>query len=195
LIQLEILVQEANKRKLGSRPEVKNQIDIQSKNILVHALRYDFMQKNPVKDDEIKAEYDRLINLNQNEYLARHILVNSENDAQKIIDQINGGAKFEDMAQQYSKDADSAKNGGSLNWSLPSSYVKPFADALNSLKKDEMTKKPVQTQYGFHIIKVEDIRPIKAPTLEEAKPRIQNMILERKFQAYIETLRKNAKVK
>lgn len=195
LINREILVQEANKKKLASTSSVKNQIEIARQSILIRALMADYLGKNPVSDADIKAEYDRVKAQNgDKEYHARHILVNTEEEAKNIIAQLNGGAKFEDLAKQ-SKDVGSAAKGGDLDWGSPANYVKPFSDGMVALQKGQITPTPVKTQFGYHVIKLEDVRPLQFPALEDLKPQIEKSLQEKKLQAYQENLRKKAKIK
>lgn len=194
LINREILVQEADKRGLTNTPEVKNQVDIARQSIVIRALIGDYLKKNPVTDAEIQAEYDRFkAQAGDKEYHARHILVPTEEEAKAIIAKLKNGAKFADLAKQ-SKDPGSAANGGDLDWASPASFVKPFADALTSLKKGEITQEPVKTQFGYHVIQLEDTRPAKVPTLDEVKPQIVQNLQQKKLQAFQDELRKKAKI-
>lgn len=194
LINREILAQEADKRGLGNTPEVKNQLDIARQSIVIRALVADYLKKNPVTDEEIKAEYDKLKSqASDKEYHARHILVEKEDEAKAIISKLKGGAKFDELAKQ-SKDPGSTASGGDLGWAAPASFVKPFADALTGLKKGELTETPVKTQFGYHVIKLEDTRPAKIPSLEEVKPQIAEGLQQRKLQAFQEELRSKAKI-
>jgi peptidyl-prolyl cis-trans isomerase C len=194
LINREILAQEADKRGLGSSQEVKNQLDIARQSIVIRALVGDYLKKNPVTDEEIKAEYDKLKSqASDKEYHARHILVEKEDEAKAIISKLKGGAKFNELAKQ-SKDPGSTANGGDLGWAAPASFVKPFADALTDLKKGQITETPVKTQFGYHVIKLEDSRPAKIPSLEEVKPQIAEGLQQRKLQAFQEELRSKAKI-
>lgn len=196
LVTREILLQEANRKKLGNTPAVKEQVELARQDILINALQADFVQKNPVSEAEIKAEYDRAKQaIGDKEYHARHILVPGEDEAKAIIAKLNGGASFEELAKQQSKDEGSASKGGDLDWSSPAKFVKPFADALASLQKGQVTQTPVKSQFGYHVIKVEDVRPLQFPTLEEIKPRIERNLQMKKLQAYQEELRAKAKVK
>ncbi|HSY28104.1 MAG TPA: peptidylprolyl isomerase, partial [Burkholderiaceae bacterium] len=128
-----------------------------------------------------------------NEYDARHILVDKEEDAKAIIVKLKGGAKFEDLAKQ-SKDTGSAANGGDLGWSNPNGFVKPFSDAMVALKKGQFTETPVKTQYGYHVIKLEDVRPAKVPTLEELRPQITQSLQQKGLEAYFAELKAKAKI-
>lgn len=194
LINREILIQEADKLGLTNSPEVKNQVEIARQSIAIRALVQDFLKKHPVSDADIKAEYDKFKSqAGDKEYHARHILVDKEEDAKSIITKLKGGAKFEDLAKQ-SKDPGSAANGGDLDWASPASFVKPFSDAMVSLQKGQITETPVKTQYGYHVIKLEDVRAAKIPTMEEVKPQIAEALQQKKLAAYQEELRKKAKI-
>jgi peptidyl-prolyl cis-trans isomerase C len=194
LINREILMQEADKRGLTSTPEVKNQAEIARQSIAIRALVQDYLKKNPVSDAEIKAEYDKFkAQAGDKEYHARHILVDKEDEAKAIIAKLKGGAKFEELAKQ-SKDPGSASNGGDLDWASPGSFVKPFSDAMVGLQKGQITETPVKTQYGYHVIKLEDVRAAKIPSLEEVKPQIAESLQQQKLQAFQEELRKKAKI-
>jgi peptidyl-prolyl cis-trans isomerase C len=194
LINREILLQEAEKQGVGTTPEVKSQLDLARQSIVIRALVQDYIKKNPVKDSDIKAEYDKFkAQAGDKEYHARHILVEKEDDAKSIISKLKGGAKFEDLAKQ-SKDTGSAANGGDLDWASPSSFVKPFSDAMVALKKGEVTDTPVKTQFGFHVIRLDDVRAAKVPAFDEVKPQIAEQLQQQKLQAYQMELRKKAKV-
>jgi peptidyl-prolyl cis-trans isomerase C len=194
LINREILIQEADKLGLGTSPDVKNQVDIARQSILIRALVTDYLKKHPVSDAEVKAEYDKFkAQAGDKEYRARHILVDKEDEAKAIITKLKSGAKFEDLAKQ-SKDPGSASNGGDLDWASPASFVKPFSDAMVGLKKGEYTDTPVKTQFGYHVIKLEDVRAAKVPALEEVKPQIAESLQQKKLQAYQQELRGKAKI-
>jgi len=194
LINREILVQEADKRGLSNTPEVKNQVEIARQSIAIRALVQDYLKKNPVSDAEIQKEYDKFkAQAGDKEYHARHILVDKEDEAKAIITKLKGGAKFEELAKQ-SKDPGSAGNGGDLDWASPGSFVKPFSDAMVALQKGQITETPVKTQYGYHVIKLEDVRQAKVPALDEVKPQVVESLQQQKLQAFQEDLRKKAKI-
>ncbi len=194
LINREILIQEADKKGLGTSPDVKNQIEIARQSIVIRALVTDYLKAHPVSDADVKAEYDKFkAQAGDKEYHARHILVEKEDDAKAIITKLKGGAKFEDLAKQ-SKDPGSAANGGDLDWASPASFVKPFSDAMVSLQKGQVTETPVKTQFGYHVIKLEDVRAAKVPTMEEVKPQIAESLQQKKLQAYQQELRGKAKI-
>jgi peptidyl-prolyl cis-trans isomerase C len=194
LINREILIQEADKQGLANNVDVKNQIEIARQAIVIRALVSEYLKKHPITDAEIKAEYDRFkAQAGDKEYKARHILVEKEEDAKAIIAKLKGGAKFEDLAKQ-SKDTGSAANGGDLDWASPASFVKPFSDAMVGLQKGQITETPVKTQFGYHVIRLDDIRAAKIPTLDEVKPQISESLQQKKLQAYQQELRAKAKI-
>jgi peptidyl-prolyl cis-trans isomerase C len=194
LINREILIQQAEKEGLGNNADVKNQVEIARQSIIIRALVTDYLKKHPVTDAEVKAEYERFkAQAGDKEYKARHILVEKEDDAKAIIAKLKGGAKFEELAKQ-SKDTGSAGNGGDLDWASPASFVKEFSTAMTGLKKGETTDVPVHTQFGYHVIRLDDVRPAKVPTFEELKPQIAESLQQKKLQAYQQELRAKAKI-
>lgn len=194
LINREILMQEADRLGLSQSPEVKSQLEMARQAIVIRALVADYVKKNPVSEADMKAEYDKYkAQAGDKEYHARHILVEKEDDAKAIIAKLKSGAKFEDLAKQ-SKDPGSAGKGGDLDWATPSSFVKPFSDAMVGLQKGQFTETPVHTQFGWHVIKLEDVRPAKVPSFEEVKPQIAEALQQQKLQAYQQELRKKAKI-
>ncbi|GAA4011226.1 peptidylprolyl isomerase [Actimicrobium antarcticum] len=194
LINREVLVQEADKLGLGNSADVKTQLEIARQSLVIRALVADYVKKHPVSDAEIKAEYDKFkATAGDKEYRARHILVEKEDEAKAIIVKLKGGAKFEELAKA-SKDPGSAANGGDLDWASPASFVKPFSDAMVGLAKGSYTETPVKTQFGYHVIKLEDTRAAKVPALEEVKPQISESLQQKKLQEYQQELRAKAKV-
>jgi len=193
LISREVLIQEADKQNIGSRADVKAAIDNARQSIIINAMLADYVKKNPVKDADIKAEYDKIKSaIGDKEYHARHILVDSEATAKDIIAKLKGGAKFEELAKQ-SKDG-SAQNGGDLGWASPATYVPEFSKAMVALQKGAITETPVKSQFGFHVIKLEDVRAAKVPPLEEVKQRVAEQLQQTQLAAYRESLVKKAKV-
>jgi peptidyl-prolyl cis-trans isomerase C len=188
LIMTQILSQEATKKGLNKRPEVAQQLDIDRQQVLARAYVTDFAQAHKPSDAEIKAEYESIKSqLGDREYKARHILLANAADAQDALAKLKKGEKFEDVAKAMSKDPGSKEKGGELDWASPSGYVKPFSDAMVKLEKGKYTTEPVQTQFGFHIIELEDTRELKVPALDEVKAnliqRIQQKMLEQEFKA------------
>ena len=195
VITREIFAQEAEKLGLMASDDYKNQMEIARQTVLISVLIDDFKKKNAVSDTELKAEYDKFAAANGGkEYKARHILVEKEADAKAIIASIKKGAKFEDIAKKQSKDPGSGANGGDLDWANPSSYVAEFTEAMLKLTKGQMTEVPVKTQFGFHIIRVDDIRNAQLPAFEELKPQIAQQIDQQRLGAYQQSLREKAKV-
>jgi len=193
LIGREVLIQEADKQGIGGRADVKAAIDNARQSIIINAMLADYVKKNPVTDAQVKAEYDRYkAQVGDKEYHARHILVGTEDEAKAIIAKLKGGAKFEELAKQ-SKDG-TAANGGDLDWASPASYVPEFSKAMVALQKGAITETPVKTQFGYHVIKLEDVRPAKVPPLEEVKQQVQESLQQRKLAAFREELMKKAKV-
>ncbi|WP_300088468.1 peptidyl-prolyl cis-trans isomerase [uncultured Nitrosomonas sp.] len=195
LITEEILAQEAIKKGLDRNQDVLTQIDLARQGILIRAYQADFMRNNPVSDSDLRKEYDSVkAQMGDKEYKARHILVETEQQAKDLIASLKKGGAFDKLAGEHSVDTGSKSNGGELGWSSSAVYVKPFADALTNLKKGETTNQPVQTPFGWHVIRLDDIRTAVPPSFEEVKPNMQQRVLQRKFAAMVESLRKNAKV-
>ncbi len=194
LIARELFVQEAEKKGLTRNAEVQRQLDNLRQDVLIRALIRDYLKANPVKDEEIKAEYEKVRKqAGDKEYRARHILVESEDDAKQIIDQLKKGAKFEELAKK-SRDTGSAQSGGDLDWNTPQTFVKEFSDAMVKLDKGKFTETPVKTQFGYHVIRLDDTREAKAPPLEEVRPQIQQEIERQRVQALQQSLRAKAKI-
>jgi peptidyl-prolyl cis-trans isomerase C len=195
VIAREIFVQEAQARGLDTTEDFKNQVEMNRQTILIRELFADFQKKNPVTDEEIKAEYDRFAAANAGkEYRARHILVEKEDQAKALIAQIKKGAKFEDLAKKNSKDPGSGANGGDLDWANAGSYVKEFSDALVTLTKGKVSETPVKTQFGYHVIRLDDVREAQLPKFDEVKPQIAQQMQQQKIGKYQEELRAKAKI-
>jgi peptidyl-prolyl cis-trans isomerase C len=195
LINREIVAQEAVKKGLDKQSEVAAQIDFTRQEILFNAYLRDYLRANPVTDDTMKKEYERIKpQLPAREYHARHILVDKEDEAKGLIAQIKKGGSFEKLASERSKDQGSKGKGGDLDWSPAERYVKPFADALKGLKKGQVTDPPVQTQFGWHVIRLDDERATKIPSFEEAKPELQQMMQRQALQKAVSDLRAKAKI-
>jgi peptidyl-prolyl cis-trans isomerase C len=162
--------------------------------VLIRAYMQDFVRAHPVSDADAHKEYDSIkAQLGSKEYKSRHILVEKEDDAKAIVAKLQKGEKFEELAKQ-SKDPGSKEKGGDLGWSAPSAYVKPFSDALTKLEKGAFTAIPVKSDFGYHVIKLEDVRDLKVPTFEEAKPQISQRLQQKMVEEHIMSLRKSAKV-
>ncbi|MCO4088533.1 MAG: peptidylprolyl isomerase [Limnohabitans sp.] len=195
LIAREVFMQEAKKRGLDGSDDYKNQLELARQTLLIRQLFTEFQKKNPITDADIKAEYDKYVAANAGkEYRARHILVEKEDEAKALIADIKKGAKFEDLAKKLSKDPGSGANGGDLDWAAAGSYVAEFSAAMVKLDKGQMTDTPVKTQFGFHIIRVDDVRDAQLPKLEEVRPQIAQQLQQQKLSAYQEGLRSKAKI-
>ncbi|MBC3906380.1 peptidylprolyl isomerase [Undibacterium umbellatum] len=194
LINREVLIQEAEKSGLANNAEVKQAIEASRQSILVRALMIEQLKKSPVSDAEVQAEYDKLkAQAGDKEYHLYHILLEKEDDAKAVISKLKAGAKFEELAKQ-SKDAGSASKGGDLEWSTPNNWDPTFATAVKALQKGQFTETPVKSQAGFHIIKLDDTRTAKFPTVEEVKPQFVEGLQQQRVQAYQQALIKKAKI-
>ena len=190
----EIFMQEAETRGLAGTPEYQNQMELARQTILIRELFTDFQKKNPVTEQESRAEYDKFKGQSTGtEYRVRHILVEKEDQAKALIGRLKKGEKFEDLAKKNSKDPGSAANGGDLDWANPTSFVPEFSTAMTGLKKGETTPTPVKSQFGFHIIKLEDTRQAQFPAYEEVKGQIDQSLSQKKLQQFQEELRTKAK--
>lgn len=195
LIAREIFMQEARKRGLDASEDYKAQLELARQSLLIRELFANFQKKNPVTDAEIKAEYDKFVAANGGkEYRARHILVEKEDEAKALIADIKKGGKFEDLAKKASKDPGSGANGGDLDWAPAASYVPEFSNAMVKLEKGQMTDAPVKSQFGFHVIRIDDVRDAQLPKLDEVKPQITQQLTQSKLGKFQEDLRAKAKV-
>ena len=195
VIAREVFMQEAQKRGLEATAEHKTQMELARQTILIRELFADYQKKSPVTDAEIQAEYDKFVAANGGkEYKASHILVAEEDEAKAIIASIKKGAKFADIAKKQSKDPGSGAKGGDLDWANPSSYVAEFTEALIKLDKGKMTQTPVKSQFGWHVIRLDDMREAQMPKLDEVKPQIAQQLQQQKLAKFQEDLRAKAKV-
>nr|WP_314863164.1 peptidyl-prolyl cis-trans isomerase [uncultured Undibacterium sp.] len=195
LVGTEVMLQEAEKAGFSKNEDVKIQIEMARQQILIQSLMRAHVEKNPVSEADIKAAYDKWKTQNgDNEYHPFHILVEKEEDAKAIISKLKAGAKFDELAKQ-SKDTGSAGKGGDLDWVSQANVPPAFAAALATLKKGQFTETPVKTEVGFHVIKLDDVRPLKLPAIEEVKQQIGESLVQEKVQAYQQTLIKKAVIK
>lgn len=195
VIAREIFIQEAQKRGLDASADYKAQMEMARQAILIRELFANYQQTNPVTDAEIQAEYDKFVAANGGkEYKASHILVEKEADAKAIIASIKKGAKFEDIAKKQSKDPGSGAKGGDLDWANASSYVSEFTEALIKLQKGQMTSTPVKSQFGWHVIRLDDERQAQLPKLEDVKPQVAQQLQQQKLAKFQEDLRTKAKI-
>ncbi len=194
LIAREVVSQEAKKRGLDKNPDVVAQMQIASQSVLVRAYLQDYIKKHPVSESALKAEFERIkAAMGDTEYQARHILVASEAEAKSIAAQLKKGAKFDKLASEKSQDPGSKARGGELGWITRGNVVPQFGDTLAKLKKGE-TSEPVQTQFGWHIIKLEDVRPLKTPPFDNVKDSLRQRLEQQEIQSAVADLRKQAKV-
>lgn len=190
----EIFVQEATRKGLAAKPEFAAQMALARESLLIRDLFEDYRKKNPVSDEAAKAEYDKFkAQATGTEYRASHILVEKEDEAKALIAQIKAGAKFEDLAKKNSKDTGSAEKGGDLDFAKPDSYVPEFGSALAKLKKGEMTDVAVKTQFGYHIIRLDDTREASFPAFDEVKAQVKQRLEQALVQQYQDDLRTKAK--
>ena len=195
LINNEVIAQEANKAGITKKADVQVQLEMARQEIIVNNFVNDWIAKHPPTDAEIQTEYERAkASTGSTEYKARHILVESEDEAKKLIADLKKGGKFDELAKANSKDPGSKDRGGDLDWQIPGVFDKGFADAMVALTKGKMTDAPVRTRFGFHIIQLDDVRPVKIPPLSEVKPQIQQRLMQVKVDQMVQDLRKKAKV-
>ncbi|WP_083300682.1 peptidylprolyl isomerase [Jeongeupia sp. USM3] len=195
LVRNEAMYQEAQKKGYDKNADVQTRIDMARQQILVGALVSDYVKANPISDAELKKEYDKIkANFSGKEFHARHILVKDQAQATAIIAQLKKGANFAELAKKNSLDKGSAEKGGDLGWANPNSFVPEFSGAMTKLSKGQITQAPVKTQFGFHIIKLDDTRDAKGPSFEEVKPELQREMQGQKVQKYVEDLVSKAKV-
>ena len=195
LITREILLQEAAKKGIEKTPDVVNQIEIQRQSLIIQAFLNDYVKNNPISDEVMRKEYESAKALaGGKEYKARHVLVKEEAEAKQIVAQLKKGGNFEKIAADKSEDTGSKNRGGDLDWGSPARYVKPFGDALMKLKKGQMTDPAVQSQFGWHIIRLDDERATKLPPFEDVKGNIQQQMQQQVVQKLISDLRAKAKI-
>jgi peptidyl-prolyl cis-trans isomerase C len=197
MINMQVIATQAVKDGLDKDPDVASRLDLLRTQVLADAAAQKYLKTIVPTDQELHAEYDAQVAvMDKTEYHARHILVaTTDKDlADKLIKKLKGGAKFEDLAKSQSIDPGSKAAGGDLGWFTLAHMVKPFGDAVKGLKKGEVTPEAVQTQYGWHIVKLEDTREAVSPQFDQLKPKLGNAVQQKKFQAYIEGLKKNAKI-
>ena len=194
LVRREILAQEAKKKGMDKNPNIQGQIELAKQAVLIRAYLSDYVKANPISEAQLKAEYDVIKNnLGSTEYKSRHVLVEKEEEAKAIIAKLDKGEKFSELAK-HSKDPGSKDKGGELGWSSPAAYVKPFGEALTKLKKGEYTKTPVQSDFGYHVIQLDDSRPANPPPFDQVKPQMQQRASQQQIETLVKELRSKAKV-
>ena len=194
LITWEIMGQEANRKGVSKKPDTVTQIELMRMQVLAQAFHDDYVKTHPVSEDALKAEFEKQkVQMGDKEYKARHILVEKETEAKEIIEKLKKGDKFEELAK-VSKDPGSKDNGGELDWNLPGGFVKPFSDAMVKLEKGKSTETAVQSQFGWHVIRLDDVRSAKFPEFNEGKPGVLQRMQEAMFEKVLAELRAKAKV-
>jgi peptidyl-prolyl cis-trans isomerase C len=194
LITMNLVSAQADKDGLENDPDVKANLEVLRMRILSDAESQKFLKGKEPTDAQLHTEYDTAIaTMDKTEYHAEHILVPSKEQAEALIKKIDGGAKFEDVAKANSTD-NSKTNGGDLGWFTLARMVKPFAEAVKELKKGEITQQPVQTQFGWHIIKLLDTRDVAPPPFDQVKAQVTKAVIQKELIAYVDDLKKNAKI-
>jgi peptidyl-prolyl cis-trans isomerase C len=196
LINREVVAQEAQRAGFAKRPEVQAQLDLARQQIIVNAYIRDWVAKNPASDDEVQKQYDsaKAQAVNEREYRARHILLETEDEAKSVITQLKKGGKFDELARKNSKDPGSKERGGDLDWNVPQTFDRQFSDAMVKLEKGKYTETPVRTRFGYHVIQLDDVRAMPFPELADVKPRIQQQVMQMKVDELVRGLRAKAKV-
>jgi peptidyl-prolyl cis-trans isomerase C len=195
LVNREVLAQAAKKRGIDKNPEIAAQMELARQGVLIQAFFEDYVKANTVKDDDLKSQYEQVrAQMGDSEYKARHILVEKEDDAKAVIAELKKGGDFSKLAKEKSKDPGSKDNGGDLDWGAAGRYVKPFADALKGLQKGQTTDVPVQTQFGWHVIRLDDVRALKAPAFDEVKENLRQHAQQEQIARLVKDLRAKAKV-
>jgi peptidyl-prolyl cis-trans isomerase C len=195
LVNREVLAQAAAKRGLDRNPDTAAQMEMAKQAVLVRALFESEVKANPISDAQLQQQYEQFKgSMGTNEYKVKHILVDKEDDAKAIIAELNKGGDFAKLAKDKSKDPGSKENGGDLDWGPAARYVKPFADALTSLQKGQTTAVPVKTDFGYHVIRLDDVRPLKVPEFAELKEQFRQRAQQQQIQKFVVELRQKAKV-
>ena len=195
LINREILAQAAAKRGLDKNADVVAQMDMARQAVLVRALFESEVKANPISDADLQKQYEQFKSqMGTNEYKVSHILVDKEDEAKSIIDQLAKGGDFAKLAKEKSKDPGSKDNGGDLDWGPSARYVKPFADAVQSQAKGKVSAAPVKTDFGYHVIRVDDVRPMKVPEFTELKEQFRQRAQQQQIQKMVMDLRSKAKI-
>lgn len=195
LINRELVSQEATRSGLAKSAPVQHQMEMARQQILIDAYVSDWVRRNPITDADIEKEYERVkAQQGAREYKARHILVETEDQAKGLIEDLKKGAKFDELAAKHSKDTGTKERGGDLDWNAPSVFDKQFSDAMVKLEKGKFTDAPVRTRFGFHVIQLDDARETKFPALADVKPRIQQQLVQTRVDAMVKGLRAKAKI-
>ncbi len=195
LVGMQILAVQGVKDNVESEPEVTAGLEVTRMHLLADAESRKFLKTQQPSDADVHDEYNTAVSaIDKTEYHAHHILVKTRDQADQVIKKIKGGAKFEDVAKAQSMDTGSKPSGGDLSWFALTRMVKPFGDALKTLKKGEMTATPVETSFGWHVIRLDDTRDVAPPPFDQVKEQVMNRVIQKKLQAYVDGLKKTAKI-
>ncbi len=195
LINRELVTQAAVRAGTAKKREVQTQLEVTRQEVLVGAYLSDYLRENAVTDADVKKEYDRVREqTGASEYKSRHILVETEEEAKRLIAELQKGGKFDELAKKSSKDEGTRELGGDLDWKVPSTLEKPFADAMVALQKGKFSLTPVQTRFGYHVIQLDDVRTVDFPALAQVRPQIQQQLVRKKVEDLVRELRAQAKV-
>ena len=195
LVNREVLMQEAQKSGVAKTAEVATQLDLARQEIIISAYLRDWVRKNPVTEADVQKEYERVKSeQGDKEYRARHILVETEDQAKQMVAELKKGTKFEELAAKNSKDPGSKDRGGDLDWHAPGDFDRAFSEAMIKLEKGKYTDTPVRTRFGFHVIQLEDVRTGRFPAFAEVRPRIQQQLTQMRIDELVKGLRGKAKV-
>jgi len=195
LVATEIALQEARKTDILERDEIKQRIEDFKRNILLTTWTKEKVEAFEVTDEELTKVYEDRVKQDANdEFKARHILLKTEEEAKAVITEIAGGADFVKVAEEKST-GPSAKNGGDLGWFKSATMVKPFSDAVKEMQKGDVSKEPVKTQFGYHVIKLEETRPAKVPPIDSLKPQLQRMLAQQKMMSFMDEMKEKADIK
>ncbi|MDX9715793.1 MAG: peptidylprolyl isomerase [Thauera sp.] len=194
LIRREVLSQEAGKKGLDKKADVNAQMELARQAILIRAYLQEYVRTNPVSEADLKKEYEAIKGrMGDKEYKPRHVLVETENEAKAIIARLQNGTPFEEVAKE-SRDPGSRERGGDLGWSNPGMYVQPFSEAMVKLEKGKYTSTPVKSDFGYHVIQLDDVRDVQAPPFEEVKAQLEQRLQQQKVERHVLELREKAKV-
>jgi len=195
LINREVIAQEAQRSGIAKQADVQAQLDITRQEIVVSAYIRDWVSKNPIGEADIQKEYDRVrAQAGDKEYRGRHILLETEDQAKGMISELKKGGKFDELASKNSKDGGTSTRGGDLDWNVPSAFDRAFSDAMVKLEKGKYSDAPVRTRFGFHVIQLDDVRPVKFPPLADVRPRLQQQLVQAKLEELVKSLRAKAKI-
>lgn len=195
LINREVVSQAAVRAGTAKKREVQTQLDMTRQEVLVGAYLSEYLRENAVTDADVQKEYDRVRKeTGDTEYKARHILVETEDEAKRLIAELHKGGEFEELAKKSSKDEGTRELGGDLDWKLPSTLEKPFADAMVALGKGKYSTAPVRTRFGFHVIRLDDVREVNFPPMAQVRPQIQQRLMRKRVEDLVKELRGKAKI-